>query len=142
LNTKLDAKFQEVLARLPQPRDNAWHARRVPCADIPAGTAAAPAVPEAAIAKWYDDYGGDDELVDENVLDGEEVEQPPPGHPRQYNHNARPPPWPVCEDDHVAKLKLNIPPFEGRYNLDAYLTWELEVEQYFCMFTISWSFVC
>jgi hypothetical protein len=26
---------------------------------------------------------------------------------------------------------LNIPPFEGRYNPDAYLTWELEVEQCF-----------
>jgi hypothetical protein len=34
-------------------------------------------------------------------------------------------------DDHVAKLKLNIPPFEGRYNPDAYLTGELEVEQHF-----------
>jgi hypothetical protein len=31
----------------------------------------------------------------------------------------------------VAKLKLNIPPFKGRYNPDAYLTWELEVEQRF-----------
>ena len=34
-------------------------------------------------------------------------------------------------DEHVAKLKLNIPPFEGRYNPGAYLTWELEVEQRF-----------
>jgi hypothetical protein len=28
-------------------------------------------------------------------------------------------------------LKLNIPLFEDRYNHDAYLTWELEVEQRF-----------
>jgi hypothetical protein len=28
-------------------------------------------------------------------------------------------------------MKLNIPPFEGRYSPDAYLTWELEVEQHF-----------
>jgi hypothetical protein len=26
---------------------------------------------------------------------------------------------------------LNIPPFDGRYNHDAYLTWELELEQHF-----------
>jgi hypothetical protein len=38
---------------------------------------------------------------------------------------------PLRDDDHVAKLKLNIPPFEGRYNPDAYLTLELEVEQHF-----------
>ncbi|XP_071678658.1 uncharacterized protein [Lolium perenne] len=81
----------------------------------------------------YEDYDGDgDEQVEENVLDGEEVEQPAPGRPRQLNRNARPPPRLVRnDDDHVAKLKLNIPPFEGRYNPDTYLTWELEVEQRF-----------
>ncbi|XP_071676944.1 uncharacterized protein [Lolium perenne] len=81
----------------------------------------------------YEDYGGnEDEQVDENMLDDEEVQQPAPGRPRQLNRNARPPPRPVRnDDDHVAKLKLNIPPFEGRYNPDAYLTWELEVEQCF-----------
>ncbi|KAK1626467.1 hypothetical protein QYE76_000782 [Lolium multiflorum] len=123
-NSKLDAKFQELLTRLPQPRDNVRRrARRVPRAEVPAGTApAAAAAPEAASDEGYDDYGGEEELVDENVLDGEEVEQPAPGRPRQLNRNARPPPRPVCDDDHVAKLKLNIPLFEGRYNPDAYLT--------------------
>ena len=74
--SKLDAKFQEVLARLPQPRDNVRRrARRVPRAEVPAGTApAAAAAPEAASDEGYDDYGGEEELVDENVLDGEEVE--------------------------------------------------------------------
>jgi hypothetical protein len=61
----------------------------------------------------------------------EEVQQPAPGHPRQYNCNARPPPRLVRDDQHVAKLKLNIPLFEGIYNPDAYLTWELEIEQSF-----------
>ena len=28
-------------------------------------------------------------------------------------------------------MKLNIPPFEGRYVLDIYLTWELETKQRF-----------
>jgi hypothetical protein len=58
----------------------------------------------------------------DNALDGEEVQQPPPGCPRQYNRNACPPSRPVRDDHHVAKLKLNIPPFEGRYNPDACLT--------------------
>jgi hypothetical protein len=131
-NTKLDAKFQEFLARLPQPRGNARRARRVPRAIIPAGVAAvALAAPEAASDEGYEDYEGEDEMADENMLDGEEIQQPPPGHQRQYRRNARPPPRLVRDDDHVAKLKLNIPPFEGRYNLDAYLTWELEVEKCF-----------
>ena len=125
-NSKLDAKFQELLTRLPPPRDNVRRrARRVPLADVPAGTApAAAAAPDAPSDEGYEDYEGDaDEQVEENVLDGEEVEQPAPGRPRQLNRNARPPPRPVRnDDDHVAKLKLNIPPFEGRYNPDAYLT--------------------
>ena len=134
-NSKLDAKFQELLTRLPPPRANVQRrARRVPRADVPAGTApAAAAAHDAPSDEGYEDYEGDaDEQVDENVLDGEEVQQPAPGRPRQLNRHARPPPRPVRnDDDHVAKLKLNIPPFEGRYNPDAYLTWELEVEQRF-----------
>ncbi|KAK1607479.1 hypothetical protein QYE76_031152 [Lolium multiflorum] len=134
-NSKLDAKFQELLTRLPPPRANVQRrARRVPRADVPAGTApAAAAAHDAPSDEGYEDYGGnEDEQVDENVLDDEEVQQPAPGRPRQLNRHARPPPRPVRnDDDHVAKLKLNIPPFEGRYNPDAYLTWELEVEQRF-----------
>ncbi|KAK1611076.1 hypothetical protein QYE76_034749 [Lolium multiflorum] len=73
-NSKLDTKFQEILTRLPQPRNNVRHTRRIPREDLPAGTAAAaPSTPETTTDKGYDDYGGDDELVDENVLDGEEV---------------------------------------------------------------------
>ena len=40
---------------------------------------------------------------------------------QQYIHTRVPRPQ-VRDDDHVAKLKLNITPFEGRYNSDAYLT--------------------
>ncbi|KAK1665812.1 hypothetical protein QYE76_053971 [Lolium multiflorum] len=101
-NSKLDAKFQEVLSRLPQPRDNVRrHAHHVPRAKVPAGTApAAAAATDAPSDQGYDDYGGDeDEQVDENVLDGEEVEQPAPGRPRQNNRNARPPPRPGIEVD-------------------------------------------
>ncbi|KAK1649120.1 hypothetical protein QYE76_066925 [Lolium multiflorum] len=95
-NSKLDAKFQELLTRLPQPRDNVRRrARRVPRAEVPAGTApAAAAAPDAPSDEGYEDYGEyEDEQVDENVLDGE-VEQPAPGRPRQLNRHARPPPRP------------------------------------------------
>ncbi|KAK1649016.1 hypothetical protein QYE76_066821 [Lolium multiflorum] len=100
-NSKLDAKFQEVLSRLPPPRDNVRRrARRVPRVEVPAGTApAAAAAPDAPSDEGYEDYGGDeDKRVDENVLDDEEVEQPSPGHPRQLNRNAHPPPRPYILD--------------------------------------------
>ena len=114
---KIETKFQEVLGRLPpvapaaQQRQNPnaiGRARRVPLADDP--------------------YEGDDDFVDDEAEEGEVNQRP--GRPRALNRNARAPP-PVCDDDHVAKLKLTLPPFDGRYNPDAYLTWELEVEQRF-----------
>ena len=43
---------------------------------------------------------------------------------------ATPPPQ-VRDHDHVPKLKWNIPPFEGRYVPDVYLTWEFDSEQCF-----------
>jgi hypothetical protein len=80
------------------------------------------AATEAASQDGYAADKGENEFEDENELKEDEVQQPAPGHPRKYNHNARPPPRPVRVDEHVAKLKLNIPPFEGRCNPDAYLT--------------------
>ncbi|KAK1617425.1 hypothetical protein QYE76_022942 [Lolium multiflorum] len=100
-NSKLDAKFQELLTRLPPPRVNVQRrARRVPRADVPAGTApAAAAAPDAPSDEGYEDYEGDaDEQVDENELDDEEVQQPAPGRPRQLNRHARPPPRPHILD--------------------------------------------
>ncbi|KAK1649101.1 hypothetical protein QYE76_066906 [Lolium multiflorum] len=100
-NSKLDAKFQELLTRLPPPRANVQRrARRVPRADVPAGTApAAAAAHDAPSDEGYEDYGGnEDEQVDENALDDEEVQQPAPGRPRQLNRNARPPPRPHILD--------------------------------------------
>jgi hypothetical protein len=86
---------------------------------------------EAATQDGYATDEGENEFEDENKLEEDEVQQPAPRRPWQYNCNARPPPRPVCDDEHVAKLKLNISPFEGRFNPDAYLTWELEIEQRF-----------
>ena len=57
---------------------------------------------------------------------------PPPGHPHAYHRNGRAAPPPEVRDhDHLPKLKLNIPPFEGRYVPDIYLTWDLETKQHF-----------
>ena len=133
LASQFDTKFQEILARLPapapppgqRPQLPAGRARRVPLADQPAAATAA-----TDEAQGY--HLGEDEYEydDENEIDGELPLQAP-GRPRHYHRNAHPPPRQVRDDEHVAKLKLNIPPFEGRYNPDAYLTWELEVEQRF-----------
>ena len=87
---------------------------------------------------------------------------PPLDRPHAYIHNGRAAPAPRVRDYyHVPKLKLNIPPFEGRYIPDVYLTRELETAQCFtclqypedrrvvavvCEFTsfasVSWSEHC
>jgi hypothetical protein len=96
-----------------------------------AGTAAGVVGPTGvtqACDAQLDDYYGEDEYEGEYV-DDFTVDQPP-GRPRPYIR--RPPPCPlVRDDDHVAKLKLNVPMFDGRYNPDAYLSWELELDQRF-----------
>jgi hypothetical protein len=82
---------------------------------------AAVAATEVATQDVYAADEGENEFEGENELEEDEVQQPAPGLPRQYNRNARPPPRLVRGDEHVTKLKLNIPPLEGRYNADAYL---------------------
>jgi hypothetical protein len=91
------------------------------------GVAGATGVTQARDAQ-LDDYYGEDEYKDEYAADFT-VDQPP-GRPRPYIR--RPPPCLVVhDDDHVAKLKLNVPTFDGRYNPDAYLYWELELDLHF-----------
>jgi hypothetical protein len=92
-----------------------------------AGVAGATGVTQARDSQ-LDDYYGEDEYEGE-YADDFTVDQAP-GHPRPYIR--RPPPRPlVRDDDHVAKLKLNVPTFDGCYNPDAYLSWELELDQHF-----------
>src|SRR3954463_347013 len=142
-NAKLDVRFKELLNRLPAPAPAPTPgARRIPLAGRTTGSAAAapPAATAAADAPQTSaaaaaTLGADDGYYydpDDDDLFDEEVEQPPQvpaGRPRYYYRNARPPVR--NDDDHVAKLKLNIPSFEGKYNPDAYLTWDMEVEQRF-----------
>jgi hypothetical protein len=92
---------------------------------IVTAAAVAAAATEAATQDGYVADEGENEFEDEKELEEDEVQQPAPGQPWQYNRNAHPPLRSVRDDEHVAKLQLNIPPFEGRYNPDAYLTWEL-----------------
>ena len=118
--TKLDNKFNELLARLPPPPPAAPNAplqqqqqrlpprreidlrraSRVPLAfgqtvGAAVDTSVAPAVDAEA-----DDYVGDyEDEVDQN---------------QHYLQPPVPPPQ-VRDDVHIPKLKLNIPPFEGRY---------------------------
>ena len=158
--TKLDAKFQEVLSRLPPPPGThvppppaarvppaptfVGRAQRVPkppaqtsAAGAAAGTNAAAGTAAAGVADARDRDGRFDDYYGEDEYDGEYADdftvEPPLGRPKQYNpYLRRPPPFPlVRDDDHVAKLKLNVPTFDGRYNPDAYLSWELELDQRF-----------
>jgi hypothetical protein len=41
--------------------------------------------------------------------------------------------------DSFAKIKFQIPPYNGKYDHAAYLDWELEVEQYYSYHDISAS---
>ena len=59
----------------------------------------------------------------------------PPGRPHANNGNVWAPPQ-VRDHDHLPKLKLNIPPFEGRYVPDIYLTWELETDNVLHVYNI------
>jgi hypothetical protein len=152
---KLDAKFQEVLERLPPPPmarvpppqptrvdPTPTFLGRAQCVLKPpaqtsatgdatgaaaavgtaaAGVAGATSVTQAPDAQ-LDDYYGEDEYEGEYADDF--IVDQPAGRPKQYNpYIRRPPPFPlVRDDDHVAKLKLNVPTFDGRYNPDAYLS--------------------
>jgi hypothetical protein len=82
---------------------------------------------------------GDPFTEDLGVDDDEHSELPdPPPHPRQpFNrqgmrgnqdhHNQHY----FRNDDPFAKVKFSIPPFNGSYNAEAYLDWEITVEQKF-----------
>ena len=141
IDTKLDAKFDELLARLlpppaapaaplqhqqrPPPRHPApvGRAQRVPLEPDQhsgaAATAADASVAPAAAVDENDDY--EDEVAqNQNYV---QPPAPPPGHPHAYDRNGRAVPPPQVRDhDHIPKLKLNILPFEGRYIPDVYLT--------------------
>src|SRR4051812_7464742 len=140
IDTKLDAKFTELIARLPTQPAAApaqppppRRARRIlfpggQAAGIGAPPAAAVAAAAASDVGHDNDYEGDYE----EEVEQEAAYEQPAGRPRPYiRHGRHQPPPQVRDDEYVPKLKLNLKPFEGRYIPDAYLTWELETEQRF-----------
>jgi hypothetical protein len=61
-------------------------------------------------------------------------------HLRRDHHGmgGRPPRHEVQEnDDSLGRIKFSIPPFDGKYDPDAYLTWELSVDQKFACYDFS-----
>ena len=142
IDTKLDAKFTELIARLPaqpaaapaQPQPPPpRRARRIL---FPGGQAAGIGAPAAAVAAAAaaSDVGQDDNYEGdyEEEVEQEAAYEQPAGRPRpNIRHGRHQPPPQVRDDEYVPKLKLNLKPFEGRYIPDAYLTWELETEQRF-----------
>ena len=91
------------------------------------GAAVDASVAPAATAEVEDHY---EDEVDQNQNYMQPLAPPQPGRPHAYHRNGRAAPPPEVRDhDHLPKPKLNIPPFEGRYVPDIYLTWELETEQ-------------
>jgi hypothetical protein len=42
-----------------------------------------------------------------------------------------------ANDDSLCRVKFSIPPFDGKYDPDAYLTWELSVDQKFACYEFS-----
>jgi hypothetical protein len=93
--------------------------------------------PHAAIADTHVD--GDPFTEDPGVDNDEhsELPDPSPCQRRPFNrqgmggnqnhHNQHY----VRNDDPFAKVKFSIPPFNGLYDVDAYLDWEMTVEQKF-----------
>jgi hypothetical protein len=99
--------------------------------------------PNAAAADTHVD--GDPFAEDPGVDNDEHSEllDPPPRQRRPFNrqgmggnqnhHNQHY----VCNDDPFAKVKFYIPPFNGSYDAEAYLGWEMTVEQKFSSHLIS-----
>jgi hypothetical protein len=74
----------------------------------------------------WDEYSADSELDDHDAH-----------RPVQHNHHGRDGHrrHEVCNnDDAFHKLKFKMPPFDGKYDPDAYISWELAVEQKFTCF--------
>ena len=120
---------QQQQHRLP---NQVGRAQRVPLEPGQTSGAGVPtvdaSVAPAATAEVEDHYVDE---VDQNQNYVQPPAPPPPGRPHAYHRNGRAAPPEVQAHDHLPKLKLNIPPFEGRYVPDIYLTWELETEQRF-----------
>jgi hypothetical protein len=73
-----------------------------------------------------DDYAADTELDDVVNTNNDQAHR---RHHRRREVRDR--------DDPLLKIKFSIPPFAGKYDLDAFLTWEMAIEQKFECYDIS-----
>jgi hypothetical protein len=72
-----------------------------------------------------DDYTGDTEHDDQDTRDRRRLRhnrRGMGGNRRREVHN---------NDDAFSKIKFKIPPFDGKYDPDAYITWEIAIDQKF-----------
>jgi hypothetical protein len=93
--------------------------------------------PNAAAADTHVDS---DLFTEDPGIDNDEHSELPGPPPRQHwpfnrqgmggnqNHHNQ---YYIRNDDPFAKVKLSIPPFNGSYNAESYLDWEMTVEQKF-----------
>jgi hypothetical protein len=74
--------------------------------------------------------GQDEEEYAADTEHDEEVNGHRPTKQRHHRHEVgpRPPRREVHADDSFGKIKFTIPTFDGKYNPDTYLSWELAVD--------------
>ena len=107
----LSTKFDRLLARLQQPRISP---PTVQVGTVPRAGRVLPTEPQASIASAAAHVAPQDEYGDGYAADAENPPGRPHVHPRNQANRQH---AQVREDDHVAKLKLVIPPFEDRYDV-------------------------
>src|SRR5438132_6535681 len=79
----------------------------------------------------WDDYVADTEQDDQDAHDRRRLRtnrRGMGGYRRREVHS---------NDDAFSKIKFKIPPFDGKYNPDAYITWEIAVDQKFAYHEFS-----
>ena len=77
---------------------------------------------EAGEDNWDDDYNADTEQDDHDTRNRRRLRTNRRGMGGSRRGN---------NDDAFSKIKFKIPPFDGKYDLDAYITWEIAVDQKF-----------
>ena len=80
---------------------------------------------DARVEENWDDYVADTEQDDQDAHDRRRLRtnrRGMGGYRRREVHN---------NDDAFSKIKFKIPPFDGKYDPDAYITWEIAVDQKF-----------
>ena len=98
----------------------------------PAAPDAAPAAPAGNAATNQHAHNADlSSVVDDNEDYSVETEIDEHHRLHRRNHRGMGPLRPRNNDTSLGKIKFTMPPFNGKYDPDAYITWELSVDQKF-----------